>query len=304
MNHAKALVRRLLPTRMEVVVTRMARVTETAVRVRYFQARNRLSGQTLRDSPDKPVVSLTTFPARLGMVHLAIESIFRQSEPPGSVHLWLYEGEVNRSELPRALRRLEGRGLRIELVPENLRGAKKLIYAARAFPDRTIVTADDDLLYPRDWLKQLKEASSATPQTVICHRGHTIRRRTDGSFHRYWDCMRTDPGGTKSSFALLPTGGAGALYPSGVLNCKLFDTNLMFRLCPTADDIWFKAMTLLNGVKSRRVAEHNNMPIVIPGSQEQALIQDNRSANDDQLELTFSHFDLKEYFPRDGPHDE
>ncbi|ANB03762.1 hypothetical protein ECTOBSL9_1551 [Ectothiorhodospira sp. BSL-9] len=261
--------------------------------------RNRLSTQGLGDSPNKPIVSLTTFPARLGLVHLAIESLFRQSEPPGCVYLWLYEGEVKHSELPLTLRRLERRGLRIEFVPENLRGAKKLVYAARTFPERTIVTADDDLLYPRDWLQRLTQAGLDTPGAVICHRGHTIRRRPDGGFHRYWDCMRLDQGGADPSFALLPTGGAGALYPPGALSSQIFDTELMHRLCPTADDIWFKAMTLLNGVKSRRVAAQNFMPIVIPGSQAQALIHGNKHANDEQIEATFTHFGLKDYFPRE-----
>ena len=299
MKYAKALVRRLLPSQIEIIATRMVRATEIAMRVQHLNIINRLSSQSLEDSPDKPMVSLTSFPARLANVHITIESIFRQSEPPGGVYLWLYEGEAKRSDLPLTLRRLEQRGLHIEFVPENLRGAKKLIYAARAFPERTIITADDDLIYPQDWLQRLTAASLATPGAVICHRGHTIKRRPDGCFHRYWDCMRTDPGGAEPSLALLPTGVAGALYPPGALNPQVFDTELMHRLCPTADDIWFKAMTLLNGVKSRRVAEQNFKPIVIPGSQEQALIHGNKHANDEQIEATFAHFGLKDYFPKE-----
>lgn len=300
LKQTKALVRRLLPTRMEQWATRIVRSTEIALRVYYFKVRNRISEQRLQDSPDKPIVSLTTFPARLGSVSLAIESIFRQSAPPGAVYLWLYEGEISKDEFPEALQRLEQRGLRIEFVPENLRGAKKLIYAAKQFPDRIIVTADDDLLYPWDWLERLECASRETPGTVICHRGHKIERRHDGTFHRYWDCMRVEKGGTDPSLALLPTGGAGSLYPPGVLNQQIFNIDLMLRLCPTADDVWFKAMTLLNGVKCRRAAERNFMPIVIPGSQEQALIHHNKHANDTQIETTFSHFDLNECFPRTG----
>lgn len=304
MKYAKVLVRRFLPARIEPALTQMVRTAETRMQMFALSLANRFSSRSLRDAPGKPLVSLTSFPARLASVHLAIESIFRQSEPPGSVYLWLYEGETKRSELPWTLRRLEKRGLRIEFVPENLRGAKKLIYAAHAFPERTIVTADDDLIYPRDWLERLTTTSQATPETVICHRGHTIRRRPDGRFHRYWDCMRSDPGGVSPSFALLPTGGAGALYPPGTLSPRVFDTQLMHGLCPTADDIWFKAMTLLNGVKSRRVAEQNFMPIVIPGSQDQALIHGNKHANDEQLQATFSHFGLQDYFPKEPLSDE
>ncbi|WP_018878414.1 glycosyltransferase [Thioalkalivibrio sp. ALE28] len=300
MKYAKALVRRLLPARIESWLTRIVRAVEIAARVFHLRLVNRLSRRRIRDAPDSPVVSLTSFPARLETVYLTIESIFRQSEPPGGVYLWLYEGEVARSELPSTLRRLERRGLHIEFVPENLRGAKKLIYAARAFPERSIVTADDDLIYPRDWLQQLMAASRATPGAVVCHRGHKIRRRPDGPFHRYWDCMRTDRGGVEPAFALLPTGNGGVLYPPGALNSRVFDTELMHHLCPTADDIWFKAMTLLNQVPSRRVNTRNFMPIVIPGSQEQALIHGNKHANDAQLQATFSHFGLEEYFPKES----
>ncbi len=298
-SKVKKLVRQYLPSRYEPRVTRRVRDVEVGAFTMYLALKNRLSKKCVQEREDRPIVSLTSFPARLDTVYLTIESILRQSAPPASIYLWLYEGEISYANLPVTLRRLEKRGLHIEFVPDNLRGAKKLVYAARRLPDRVIVTADDDVLYPKDWLSKLIVASRESPGTVVCHRGHAIKRRPDGEFYRYWDCMSHDSGGAAPSYHLLPTGVGGVLYPPRVLHSQVFDIELMNRLCPIADDVWFKAMTLLKGVKSRRVGEKNFMPVMIPGSQEQALIHENKYSNDGQIEKTFSYFDLKEYFPRE-----
>lgn len=266
--------------------------TRTSVHTSSLAVRNRLVRSALADDGSGVIVSLTTFPARLPTVFLAIESIFRQTLPPSAVYLWLFEGEIKERDLPTELRRLRERGLRIELVPENLKGAKKLVYAAERFSGRPIVTADDDLIYPPLWLESLVGAAAETPGTVVCHRGHFLTLRGPRSLSRYRDCMANGLGGARPSFNLLPTAGAGALYPPGVLDPRIGDKELMMRLCPTADDIWFKAMTLLQGVRSRRVAERNLMPATLPETQHRALYDINQHTNDRQLAATFAYFDL------------
>ena len=54
------------------------------------------------------VVSLTTFPLRIGKVHLTIQSILRQSRPADRILLWLSKEEFpEEAQLPANLLRLK-----------------------------------------------------------------------------------------------------------------------------------------------------------------------------------------------------
>lgn len=159
------------------------------------------------------------------------------------------------------------------------------------FPNRTIVTADDDLLYPRDWLYGLVEQSQKTPEHVIVYRAWFLQLESQRKLRPYRDIMDDAYGGDRASFNILPTGNAGILYPPGSLHEQVTDTDLMMRLCPGADDIWFKAMTILNDVKSRRVGTENAMPQErkIKGPK---LWDRNKQDNDTYLRNVFEHFNL------------
>lgn len=253
--------------------------------------RNRLPGKKLIDDGNAPIVSLTSFGSRLATVHIVIETLFLQSAPPAAIYLWLHENDIQPGGVPRSLRRLQRRGLHIEFVPDDLKGAKKLVYAAQRFPERTIVTADDDLLYPRDWLSGLLKKSKANPQDVIAYRAWFLRLEKPARLKSYVEIMDDADGGDETSFNIFPTGCAGVLYPPGSLNEKIGNVELMMRLCPGADDIWFKAMTMLNGVRSKRVYAKNYMPqrLDVGGS---ALWDVNMEKNDYYLKNTFDYFDL------------
>lgn len=78
---------------------------------------------------EKMVVSLTTFPLRIGKVYLTIQSILRQSRPADRVLLWLSKEEFpEEAQLPENLLRLKERGLDIRFC-DNIRSFKKVFYA-------------------------------------------------------------------------------------------------------------------------------------------------------------------------------
>ena len=53
----------------------------------------------------------------------------------------------------------------------------------------------------------------------------------------------------------------GVLYPPGSLYKDVLNEELFMKLCPTADDIWFWSMAILNNTKIRVV--HNNFSELI-----------------------------------------
>ena len=99
---------------------------------------------------ERMVVSLTTFPLRIGKVHLTIQSILRQSRPADRILLWLSKEEFpEEAQLPANLLRLKEKGLDIRFC-DNIRSFKKVFYTAQEFENDVIVTADDDALYPEN----------------------------------------------------------------------------------------------------------------------------------------------------------
>ena len=238
------------------------------------------------------IVSLTTTPARLPKVHLAIETLLQQSCPPHRLILWLSDAPTP-ADLPAVLRRQQRRGLDVRFR-RDLRSYTKLIYALREHPDSIILTADDDTFYPGDWLRQLHESHLRQPGFIHCQRAHLMRETPAGPLHPYREWEFFSPGQTGPSLPLLPTGVGGVLYPPRVLPAEVFNETIFLKLCPTADDIWFKAMALLAGVPTVKVAPAFREYPTVPGTQRQRLMDINwtEASNDRQIQAVSGHYDL------------
>ena len=112
-------------------------------------------GDEKKRRDDSIIVSMTTFPARIGYVHLAIKSLLNQTVSPGKIILWLAKDQFQDVEIPQQLRALCTYGLEIRFCDADLFAHKKYYYAMRAFPEQIIVTYDDDIIYPEDSLEKL-----------------------------------------------------------------------------------------------------------------------------------------------------
>lgn len=238
------------------------------------------------------IVSLTTIPSRLHQVHLAIETLLQQSLPPHRVILWLSD-ELTVDDLPLRLRRQQRRGLGVRFR-RDVRSFTKLIYALREHPESIVVTADDDTFYPRDWLERLHQSYVRQPGFIHCHRAHLMLETADGSLRPYMEWEFFSPGQTGPSLRLLPTGVGGVLYPPNVLPAEVFNEAVFLKLCPTADDVWFKAMALLAGVPTMKVSPHFSEYPTVPGTQGRRLYSHNSTNgnNDRQIQAVFQHYDL------------
>jgi hypothetical protein len=244
------------------------------------------------------VVSLATISERLGLAHIAVESLLRQTLKPDRLVLWLPRTLTSRT-LPVALRNQTRRGLEIRYV-EEIGPYNKIIYALKEHTNALIVTADDDQIYPRFWLEQLVQAHEGEPHCVQCHRAHRMIPGKDGRLLPYaqWDFCA--PGDIGPSFLLFPTGVGGVLYPPGVLHPEVFNEAVFREICPTADDVWFKAMALLNRVRCRKVSPFYRELPPVRGTQARALWQENvkNGRNDVQIRAVFERYDL--YLLLDG----
>ncbi len=241
--------------------------------------------------PRDLIVSLTSYPARIGTVNQTIESLLNQSLKPDKLILWLAAEQFPSKEvdLPQELLDLQDQGLTIDWY-HDIGSYKKLIPTLKKYPDAIIVTADDDNIYERDWLKKLFDSYQQFPHDIQCHR--VTKFLYNGDFriikggHDYY---------RGSSFLNKLVGLGGVLYPPHCFYKDILNEELFMRLAPTNDDQWFWMQAALNGVRVRVV----NQPIIeanyIPGTQERGLTK----INDAGEKLFWKDFNrLTAYYPR------
>jgi len=274
------------------------------VRAARLAVRNRLGRGPVLDGRADVIVSMTTHGRRLSRCFLALETLFDQRVQPGAIQLNLAAGELTEAELPASLRRLRRRGLRIVFVTPDFRSGNKLVPTHAAHPERILVTADDDNLHPRDWLAELLAAHAETPGCIVCHRGLTLRRDADGTLLSYRHLMKAPGEGTEPGYAVMATGVSGVLYPPHALHPRVHEHALMMRLCPSEDDVWFKAMSVLQGTRTRRVAPTNRLWLQVPFSQgarlfDRNVVPEGDSPSDACLRAVFDAFGLDRWLDAD-----
>ena len=202
------------------------------------------------------IVSLTSFPERMYDIHYCLYSLLTQRFKPDKLVLWLAKSQFPNKEkdLPQTLLSLKENGLEIKWC-QDMGAYKKLLPSLKEYPNDIIVTADDDLYYPDDWLKKLYDDYIKYPNTLIVHRARDIKFNEDNTLKGYnhWPLF-TDA--VEPSFLNFSTNGAGTLFPPNSLNKKILDYNLAKKLSPTSDDVWIWVMAVLNRTKIRVVKDN------------------------------------------------
>lgn len=199
------------------------------------------------DKDSRIVVSLTTYPARISTVWIAVSSLLQQTMKPYKVILWLAEEQFPDHEIPYNLERLKKRGLEIRFC-EDLKPHKKYFYAMQEYPDYYVVTADDDIFYPENHIEQLWRGHEKYPDAVICHWSHQIESDSQGEFRPYNEWK--DASIPSPSYHTLAVGCNGIFYPPDSLPIETFDKNKIIKYSLYTDDLWLKCMEILNGSKT------------------------------------------------------
>lgn len=271
----------------------LAKRTAPFVRLRWMhwlESRNRHCAEPVVQAGG-PVVSLTTFEPRWARVHYTLEAIGAGHLKPSRLLLWV-ASSVLQMGIPDPLKRLQSRGVEI-LQCEDIGPHKKYFPAVNMLASEVpLVTADDDVLYPIDWLERLRAAALRLPGCVLAHRARTIALLPDGglaSYSQWAHCHSARP-----SALHIAVGIGGVLYP-GVMQQALRQAGDGFRTnCPRADDIWLKAIALRHGVDVAQVADTTPFLIDVPGMRESGLARHNvnEGGNDAQIRATFTNDDM------------
>lgn len=249
--------------------------------------------------PSTPIIiSLTSYGERVETVSQCIETLLAQSLQADKVILWLSgeEFSYNICNLPQKLRNLISNRFTVEFT-KDIRSYTKIIPCLKQYGNSSIiVTADDDILYPKNWLEVLYKNHILYPKHIIAHRCHRIKFDSQQKFLPYkkWE-MRFKK--HSASYLNFLTGVGGVLYPPKALHADVINEKIFLKCAPTADDIWLWSMAVLNRTKVLIPQDCIYNLKYIEGTQcEQGICVPlhhanvGKSRNDDQLQNVLEHY--------------
>ena len=243
------------------------------------------------------IVSMTSHPGRISTVDLCIRSLLDQTALPEHLLLWLSTENFPGREvdLPETLAALaeEHDIFEIRWVDGDTKPHKKYLHTMQEYPDLPVIIVDDDVACVALLVENLWKSYEANPHCISAMRTNLMMFGRDGeplpytSWTMDYKALRGVP-----SYALIPTGVGGVLYPPHAIAKEAFDIDAIHRYCPRTDDIWLK----LFAVKScypTVLCEHHAGNRQIAGTQDVALWKENVKAggNDAAVEKALEYFE-------------
>ena len=269
------------------VVTGIASIVK--IRVRWAFNRPQPLGNLNSDF----LISITSYPPRFKFLRLTLLSLILENAERIPISVFLFKKDFE--SLNEKLLKLEPFGVSFFSIPEDWRVYLKLLPALHQFPEKCIITFDDDINYAGGYLSLLLEGSRLNPDAVVGHRGLIVPADPINSPYRSWDQVI---GLEQSAISkLLLTGVGGVAYPKNfgnIINKSFDEAN---RYSPTADDLWFYYHEEAKNI--RRVCLGNPLgePKTWFGSQAKALWRLNVSKNfNDQTILILENLLANQYF--------
>jgi hypothetical protein len=240
------------------------------------------------------IVSLTSFPARIDVLHLALRSVFNQTEKPQKIVLWLGVEQFPQGEheLPNSILELKPLGLEIKFC-EDIKAHKKYFFAFQQYPNNMIVTIDDDIIYPVNMLETLLATHYKYPEAVVANRvRHMKIENNEIKPYRDWKINGVDA--NIPSILTFSTGAGGVLYQPHFFRKSFFDIDGIKKTNCRNDDIWLKAGQIENHIPTVFTHSYFKQFIEIPDSQMESLFSTNvfGADNDRQIREIFEYFGI------------
>ena len=214
---------------------------------------------------------------------------------PNGIVLW--RDETDHRPLPLTLQRQVERGLQV-LGTRDLRSYTKLLPTLKMFPDAHIVTIDDDIFYPHDFLENLMATYAKKPHSIVGNMVMQMSYDSNGipTGILQWPYLHEEPA-DGASHDLFFEGFGGVLYPAGSLPEEVFHKEVFQDICPTADDVWFNAMARISKTPIT-FCEHGYYDYLKADNhvcQDTALnlINNSENRNDKQLRAVWQHYHLQ-----------
>jgi hypothetical protein len=197
-------------------------------------------------------VSVTSHPARFHALALSLTALKSQILQPQSINVFIAETDM--AVLPDSIKELEKSGY-IKISPcEDLGSGKKLIPALKVQSNLPIITIDDDLYFENDLFLHLMINHYLYPNAIIAARVHQLAVNDSkdvlpfSTWHKHYD-LSEGP-----SNDLMPTSGAGTLFPPKAMHEDASNAALYTELSNNTDDLWWYFQARRKGTLVRRLS--------------------------------------------------
>ena len=232
-----------------------------------------------KDPDWKFEVSVTSHPARFNALATSLAALKTQILQPQSINVFIAESDM--AVLPESVKQLEKSGYIKITSCDDLGSGKKLIPALKTQGKHPIITIDDDLYFENDLFLHLMINHYLYPATIIAARVHRLATNEAGEvlpfsqWHKHYELTE---GPAKD---LMPTTGAGTLFPPKALHEDASDSALYTKLSHNTDDLWWYFQARRKGTLIRRLSglDHLNF---IDSTQEVGLW---KNGNQDRNEV-------------------
>lgn len=238
------------------------------------------------------IVSLTSFPKRINDVWMVIDSIYRQTMRPKLICLTLSIKEFpkKKKDLPTRLLQYQKYGLKIIWIENNLKPHNKYQTVMQQYPDKYIITIDDDIYYRKDLILHLWRLSQKFPNCICANNASSIlNEHLELESYNKWQHKNVIPYNPSHNY--LAKGYNGIIYPPSVFkNKEAFNEKLIMQTCLKADDLWLKANELINNVKVVK-GDYYPTAIELSGSQKVTLMKTNTSNINNENDKQWAQID-------------
>lgn len=266
-----------------------------------YDIRLRKSIRISSQQDNSVILSLTSYGKRVKRSAVyTVYSLLRQTIRAERVVLWLNEEEYNSRNLPGDLRFLCNYGLEVRFG-KDIGSYTKIIHSLSAFPDKHIITADDDLYYTKDFVREFVEAHRHHPQSIITAFAKVPVSDSNGQLATYdaWpEYHHVSASFQYNNHRLFPLGVGGVFYPSRVFDDEVRNEAVFTSLCPKADDIWLYIMGLRSKADKRMLVD-SRISYYHTDLLRQYLTKDRLTAtnrfggeNDTQIQALIEHYGI------------
>lgn len=274
------------------VLTPLRRIVRNAankVLPEYLAKTTTSNGQQEKDL----IVSFTSFPGRIGNVWQVVKCLKNQTVLPEKIILWLSKDQFPEEySIPENLENEEDELFEIRMVDGDIRSHKKYYYAFQEFPEKSIITVDDDIFYHPNTISTLLDVSKRSSGCIVANTTAQLQYDSEGKLLPYteWksDCF------SERANNRVQIGTGGVLYPPHSLDAHVLRQDLFQKLTPLADDIWLNCMARLRKIPVVQTPK-NRLPLPILG-EASTLFSVNIGCGQNDLQIQA----LRDYLVKEG----
>ncbi len=243
-----------------------------------------------REPEEEPsiIVSIATMAGRQKSLKRTLKSLLTQKHSSFKIIIWISNDDYQ--AINKALRKYGRYGITLRRANPNLGSFNKYHHIALEEQTLPIVTADDDIIYPRNWLTTLETSARRYPEEIVGLRGIVITKNDKNGVSEYVTWKRAEV--SSSHDLLVLNTGAGTFYPAKTFNQESIQNYDFLRVSPTGDDLWMFALAVQNR-KRRRIADvavREIIPATLRQKNSLWSVNVGESRNDTQFKQILKYF--------------